>query len=353
MLSPVSWNQGRVRILDQTRLPGEEVWLELDRLDQLDEAIRTLRVRGAPAIGVAAALGCAMVAHGLRGQDGEQVARAVEAAADQLGRTRPTAVNLFWALDRMRRALRARAGQPAEELRAALRAEALAIHADDVAACRALGVHGAALLPDPAVVLTHCNAGALATAGHGTALGVIRAAVEAGKRVRVFADETRPLLQGARLTAWELMRDGIEVTLVCDNMAGALMRRGGVDACVVGADRIARNGDAANKIGTYGLAVLARRHGIPFYVAAPFSTVDPTLATGEDIPIEERDPREVCELQGVRLAPAGVRVWNPAFDVTPAELIAALITERGVIPAPDLEAGLARLARPGDRGFDQ
>ncbi|HOX45835.1 MAG TPA: S-methyl-5-thioribose-1-phosphate isomerase [Myxococcota bacterium] len=352
MLSPVMWNAGRVRILDQTRLPAAEVWLELEQVDALDEAIRALRVRGAPAIGVAAALGCALAAHRFAGDDAERLRAAVARAADQLAATRPTAVNLFWALERMRRRLASLVGQPAGAIRQALLAEAESIRQEDLAACQAIGAHGAALLPQDATVLTHCNAGALATAGHGTALGVIRSAVAAGKRVRVFADETRPLLQGARLTAWELMRDGLEVTLICDNMAGALLGRGGVSACVVGADRIARNGDAANKIGTYGLAVLARRHAVPFYVAAPFTTVDLSVADGAGIPIEERAPEEVTCPQGVPFAPAGVRVWNPAFDVTPAELITALVTERGVIHGPDLAAGLRRLARPGDRGFE-
>ncbi len=351
MLSPVLWNAGRVRILDQTRLPAEEVWLELEEVDALDEAIRALRVRGAPAIGVAAALGCALAAWRFPGQDAAGLRAAVRRAADQLAATRPTAVNLFWALDRMRRHLDSLVDADAPGLRRALLAEAEAIRQEDLEACQAIGRHGAALLPDPAVVITHCNAGALATAGFGTALGVIRAAAAAGKRVRVFADETRPLLQGARLTTWELLRDGLEVTLICDNMAGALLQRGGVSACVVGADRIARNGDAANKIGTYPLAVLAARHGVPFFVAAPFSTVDLGVPTGADIPIEERAPEEVTAPRGVAFAPTGVQVWNPAFDVTPASLIRALVTERGVIAGPDLAAGLQRLARPGDRGF--
>lgn len=343
MLSPIHWNEGRIRIIEQTLLPTEERWVDLSTTEELADAIRRLAIRGAPEIGVAAALGCAMAAANYKGDDAAELAGAVRSAADALAETRPTAVNLFWGLERMRKCLDGLQGQPADAIRAGLLAEAQAIRDEDMAFCQAIGAHGAALLPDKATVITHCNAGALATAGYGTALGVIRAAHEAGKRIRVYADETRPLLQGARLTTWELMKDGIDVTLICDNAAGSIMRRGGIDACVVGADRIAANGDAANKIGTYGLAVLARRHGIPFYVAAPFSTVDFSLDSGEQIPIEQRDPTEVTAPRGTVIAPEGVQVENPAFDVTPAALITAIVTDLGVISGRPFRNGLRAL----------
>jgi methylthioribose-1-phosphate isomerase len=346
MLSPVFWKENGICLIDQTRLPHEEVWLTIRSLEELAQAIRSLTVRGAPAIGIAAAFGCALAATTYSGDDAEQIAREIQTAADLLSQTRPTAVNLFWALARMRRRSEQllAEGVSADSLRAGILAEAEAIRTEDIAACQAIGKNGAALLPDKVTVLTHCNAGALATGGYGTALGVIRAAREMGKKVRAFADETRPLLQGARLTVWELMRDGIDTTLICDDMAGALMRQGKIDVCLVGADRIAANGDTANKIGTYTVAVLARRHGIPFYVAAPFSTVDLTIASGNDIPIEQRDSAEVISPYGVTFAPAEVTVWNPAFDVTPETLISAIITERGVVQRPDLAQGLQRLA---------
>jgi methylthioribose-1-phosphate isomerase len=334
-LRPVLYDEARdlVRLLDQRRLPAEEAWLELADADAVADAIRTLAVRGAPAIGVAAAYGLAVEAR--RGATPERLRQ----AADLLAHARPTAVNLTWAVRRMSRRL----GLGAAEVLA----EAHAIRDEDEAACRRMGALGAALLPPSACVLTHCNAGALATAGYGTALGVVRAAVEGGNPVTVLADETRPFLQGARLTAWELHRDGIPVTLLTDGMAGWLMHRGEVSCVVVGADRIAANGDVANKIGTYGLAVLAAHHHLPFYVAAPWSTVDLATATGGQIPIEERASDEVMLIAGHRIAPVGVPARYPAFDVTPAELVTALITERGVVrrPFPEGLAALERQAR--------
>ncbi len=321
-LRPVLYDEAgdRVRLLDQRALPDDERWLALATADEVAEAIRDLAVRGAPAIGVAAAYALACEAR--RGAGAE----ALRAAAGRLVRARPTAVNLAWAVARMAR----RFGAPAAEL---LR-EAHAVRDEDEAACRRIGALGAALLPDRVQVLTHCNAGALATAGYGTALGVVRAAVEAGKRVSVFADETRPFLQGARLTAWELHRDGIPVTVLTDGMAGWLMQRGEIGCVVVGADRIAASGDVANKIGTYALAVLAWHHGLPFYVAAPWSTVDLDTPSGDAIPIEERGSDEVMLVGGRRIGPAGVTARYPAFDVTPASLVTAVITERGVARAP-------------------
>jgi methylthioribose-1-phosphate isomerase len=346
MLSPVYWKEDGICLIDQTKLPHEEVWLTIRTVEELAQAIRTLMVRGAPAIGIAAAFGCALAVKRYSGDDALKAAYEIRAAADFLSQTRPTAVNLFWALNRIRsRSEQLLAeGATADALRAGILAEAEAIRTEDIAACRAIGKNGAVLLPDQVTILTHCNAGSLATGGYGTALGVIRTAHEMGKNVHVYADETRPLLQGARLTVWELMRDGIEVTLICDNMSGALMRQGRIDACLVGADRIARNGDTANKIGTYTVAVLARQHGIPFYVAAPFSTVDHACASGDEIQIEQRDPTEVISPAGVPIAPAGVAVWNPAFDITPETLITAIITERGVVQQPDLAQGLQHLA---------
>jgi len=331
-LRPVLYDERRdlVRLLDQRRLPAEETWLELSDADAVADAIRTLAVRGAPAIGVAAAYGLAVEAR--RGADSTRLRQ----ASETLARARPTAVNLTWAVRRMSRRL----GLGAAEVLA----EAHAIRDEDEAACRRMGALGAALLPPRATVLTHCNAGALATAGYGTALGVIRAAVEGGNPVTVLAGETRPFFQGARLTAWELQRDGIPVTILTDGMAGWLMSRGEVTCVVVGADRIAASGDVANKIGTYSLAVLARHHGLPFYVAAPWSTVDLATASGADIPIEERASDEVNVIGGVRIAPVGVSARYPAFDVTPAELVTAIVTERGLVRAPHAE-GLEALGR--------
>ncbi len=331
MKPTVYWEDDRVWMLDQNRLPAEEAYACFDDWRDVAEAIRVMTVRGAPAIGVAAAYGLALAA---RGMDEAGFEEAFAEACDVFAGTRPTAVNLFWAIERMRRTAAAAAGQPVVERRAALLREAERIAREDVEINRAMGAYGAELLRDGETVLTHCNAGALATAGYGTALGVVRAAVEQGKSLRVFADETRPRWQGLKLTAWELMRDGIDVTVIADNVSGSLMRAGKVDAVIVGADRIARNGDVANKIGTYNVAVLARHHGIPFYVAAPWSTIDPSLPSGEAIPIEERDAAEVTVAGGQRIGPEGVAVYNPAFDVTPAELVTAIITEKGVYRAP-------------------
>jgi len=334
VVRPLRFDSEALVVLDQTRLPGEEVWLRLTTPAEVVEAIAVLRVRGAPAIGVAAAYGLVLAA-------GD--AEAVRAAAPAIAEARPTAVNLRWAVDRMlRRLAKADPASP----RAVLLDEANRIRDEDEESCRAIGRHGAELLGTTARVLTHCNAGSLATAGYGTALGVVYAAVEAGKRVAVFADETRPLLQGARLTAWELRRAGIDVTLLADSAAASLLAAGRVDAVVVGADRVAANGDVANKVGTYPLAVLARRHGVPFYVAAPRSTIDSLCPTGSEIPIEERDPREVTSGFGATTAPDGISVYSPAFDVTPAELVTALITEVGVVRPSDGRGIAAILRKP-------
>lgn len=331
-----------VALLDQRALPAVERYDLLERVAQVAEAIECLAVRGAPAIGIAAAYGLVLAAGEEKGGAGAFEA-AMGAAARRLRATRPTAVNLAWAVDRMARVAREVATLPAVDRRTRLAAEARAIHREDVAACWAMGKIGAARVPDGAVVLTHCNAGALATGGCGTALGVLRAAQAAGKHVRVIACETRPVLQGARLTAWELARDGFDVTLITDSMVAQLMRRGGVDLVVVGADRIARTADVANKIGTYGVACLAAAHGVPFYVAAPWSTVDLACPDGDAIPIEERSAREVLCFAGSPVAPEGVKAQNPAFDVTPARLIRAIFTERGEVSPPSAST-LAALA---------
>ena len=333
MVSTVAWDDGAVVMIDQRRLPGEQVFVRCRQPREVAEAIRNMTIRGAPAIGVAAAFGLALAARGSKAQ-GAALAAEFERACGELAHTRPTAVNLFWAIDRMRRRFQAAAEMDGAALRQALLDEALAIQAEDLAACRRMGDLGAELLPQEARVLTHCNAGALATAGYGTALGVVRSAARLGKIKNVFADETRPYLQGARLTAWELMQDGIPTTLIADNMAGHLMARGEVNAVVVGADRIAANGDVANKIGTYSVAILAKEHGIPFYVAAPVSTIDLSTPDGSKIPIEERSPDEVTHHGGRRLAPEGVAVRNPAFDVTPHRYVTAIVCERGVARAP-------------------
>ncbi len=336
---PVSWRDGKLFILDQTLLPRECREIELSRAEAVWEAVRRLRVRGAPAIGVCAAYGV-LVGLAERNPASPRAGRmAVAEVADYLATSRPTAVNLFWALDRMRGVMEALPeNTPPDALFARLETEALAIHAEDDAMCRAIGRHGAPLIAEGAGVLTHCNAGGLATSGYGTALAPMFTAHAEGRRFRVFADETRPLLQGARLTAWELQQAGIDATLICDGMAAQVMRERRVDLVIVGADRIAANGDAANKIGTYGVAVLARAHDIPFYVAAPSSTFDLSLESGESIPIEQRDPGEITHGFGVQTAPEGINVYNPAFDVTPAELITGIITERGVILEPDRES---------------
>jgi methylthioribose-1-phosphate isomerase len=322
-------------LIDQRLLPGRVEYVACSSAQETATAIRDMVVRGAPAIGCAAAYGMALEALRLSEAPAQEFAAGMERARAALAASRPTAVNLFWALERMSATLEAAAGEARPAIAAGLLAEARRVHTEDVETNRAMGAHGAALITDGARVLTHCNAGALATAGHGTALGVIRSASAAGKRLTVLANETRPFLQGARLTAWELARDGIPVTLITDGMSGHLMGRGEIDAVIVGADRVAANGDVANKIGTYMVAVLAQRHRIPFYVAAPLSTIDRRLASGDAIPIEERGAEEVRGHGGVEWAPPGVAVRNPAFDVTPAELVSALITERGVVTAPD------------------
>jgi methylthioribose-1-phosphate isomerase len=333
----VGWHGERVRLLDQRRLPDELVYLDCADHRDVAEAIRTLAVRGAPAIGIAAAMGLALGAKGLADAPAAEFPKRLADIADELASTRPTAVNLFWALDRMKRVAAEHPRLDRADLVRRLKQESQAILEEDVAMNRTMGAIGATFIHDQDTVLTHCNAGALATGGYGTALGVIRAAWGSGKRIRVVADETRPVLQGARLTAWELMQDGIPVTLITDNMAGALMRQGRIQACIVGADRITANGDVANKIGTYSVAVLARHHGLPFYVAAPTSTLDLSLPSGADIPIESRNPREVTHVNGqATVAPAGVAVDNPAFDVTPADLITAIITEKGAFRPADI-----------------
>lgn len=335
---------GCLRMIDQTRLPVEFVEIDCRDVETVWEAIKVLRVRGAPAIGIAAAYGVCVGIQKAAGSDETTFFKRLDEVADYLATSRPTAVNLFWALDRMKKAAQRLRGKPTREIAAALLAEALAIHEEDRQMCRAIGRHGAALLTDGQGVLTHCNAGGLATSDYGTALALFFAAAESGKTLHIYADETRPLLQGARLTAWELKQRGIDVTLICDNMAAQVMREGRIQAVVTGADRIAANGDTANKIGTYGVALLAAAHKIPFYIAAPSSTFDLSIRSGADIPIEERDSREVTHGFGRQTAPDGVAVYNPAFDVTPAELIAGIICERGVIQPVNRETIAAMLA---------
>jgi methylthioribose-1-phosphate isomerase len=341
------WAAGRLELIDQRALPQRCVYLSYGDAAGVAGAIRDMVVRGAPAIGCAAAYGVALAALRLQDASPEEFRAGLRAASDELAASRPTAVNLFWALRRMQSAWESAHGGDPRAGAAALLAQAHEILAEDVRTNRALGGHGAALLPDGARVLTHCNAGALACAGHGTALGVVRSAVESGKRVRVFADETRPFLQGARLTAWEMVQEGIPVTLIADGAAGHLMSRGEIDAVVVGADRVAANGDVANKIGTYMVAVLARRHGVPFYVACPLSTIDARTPDGAAIPIEERPAAEVLGFGEQRWAPQGVEVRNPAFDVTPAALVSAIVTERGIVRSPDRERIAALLGCEG------
>jgi len=340
MLPTIAREADAVVMIDQRKLPAEEVYVRCATAADVARAIKTMVIRGAPAIGVAAAMGIALGMRKSKATGTQKFAAEFQKTCELMAGTRPTAVNLFWAIDRMRRVFSAAAlaGESVDQIKDRLDAEAEAIHDEDVASCRALGAHGATVVPEGARVLTHCNAGALATAGYGTALGVIRGAVDAGKRVAVFADETRPFLQGARLTAWELVRDGIETTIITDNMCAALMLQGRVDLVVVGADRIAANGDTANKIGTYGVAVLAREHNIPFYVAAPLSTIDLNTPDGQGIPIEERNPREVTRVGNFQVAPEGALIWNPAFDVTPHRFIAGIITERGIFRPPYSES---------------
>jgi methylthioribose-1-phosphate isomerase len=349
MFKTIEWTDDGVRMIDQTRLPREEVYLTCRDYREVAEAIRSMVIRGAPAIGVAAAMGVALGVKNSKAKTIVELRTEFNGIAETISRTRPTAVNLFWAVERMRRVFEGALAGPlpdAEKLAAVksrLVEEAQGVLAEDVAINRAMGQHGAALLPEVGTVLTHCNAGALATGGYGTALGVIRAAVSAGKKLQVFADETRPFLQGARLTAWELAQDGIPVTLITDSMAGHFMKQGEIKAVIVGADRIAANGDVANKIGTYSVAVLAHEHLIPFYVAAPISTLDLSLASGDLIPIEERASAEVTHLAGFSIAPANVSARHPAFDVTPHRYVTAIITERG-IARPPYAASLRALA---------
>ena len=354
MIPTLAWTPEGVRFIDQTRLPLEESYVLATTYEQVAEVIVTMVVRGAPAIGVSAAYGVALGALRTQASTTAEFAPEFDRICARLAGTRPTAVNLFWAIDRMKRLFATLAGSGAtlDQIKQKLLSEAHAMYTEDIAACKTMGAFGAALLPDEGAgapadgsssagwigVLTHCNAGALATCGYGTALGVIRSAVEQGKRIHVFADETRPFLQGARLTAWELMADHIPTTVICDNMAASLMRAGRIQAVVVGADRIAANGDVANKIGTYNVAILAKEHGIPFYVAAPWSTIDLATKTGEAIPIEERPQIEVTHHGGKQLTPHGVGICNPAFDVTPSKYVTAIITERGVLRAPYTES---------------
>jgi methylthioribose-1-phosphate isomerase len=339
MIIPVKWSDEGVLMLDQRLLPTEEKWLTLKSFNEVADGIRDMVVRGAPAIGVSAAYGIALGVKNFVGTNISDLSEEFDYIADVMGKTRPTAVNLFWAIDRMRRVFEANKDKSISEIKQILIQESKNIHEEDIESQRLIAEFGGKLLEDNSTVLTHCNAGALATGGvWGTALGVIRGAVNQGKAIAVIADETRPYLQGARLTAWELLQDNIPVTLITDNMSGHLMSKGRVQAVVVGSDRIAANGDVANKIGTYMVAVLAKRHNIPFYVAAPLSTVDLNCPTGEEIPIEERNIREVTHVQDIQLAPEGISVNNYAFDVTPNDLVTAIITEKGIARAPYTES---------------
>src|SRR5258706_14642887 len=340
MLPTIAREADAVVMIDQRKLPAEEVYVRCKTAPEVARAIKTMVIRGAPAIGVAAAMGIALGMRRSKATGTQKFAAEFHKTCELMASTRPTAVNLFWAIERMKRTFAdaAQAGASVDQIKDRLDADALAIHDEDVASCRAIGAFGAEIVPADAHILTHCNAGALATAGYGTALGGIRGAIEQGKRVAVFADETRPFLQGARLTAWELVRDGIDTTIITDNMSAALMGQGRVDLVVVGADRIAANGDTANKIGTYGVAVLAREHNIPFYVAAPLSTIDLRTPDGSHIPIEERSAREVTHVGGSQMAPTDSKIWNPGFDVTPHRFIAGIITEKGILRAPYTES---------------
>jgi methylthioribose-1-phosphate isomerase len=338
MIKTLEWTDSGVRFIDQTRLPTEEIYVTCRDYREVAAAIRDMIVRGAPAIGVTAAMGVALGVRHSKAADYPQLQRELDEICSTLAATRPTAVNLFWGIERMRERAAQLSSMPIEQVKLGLIEQAQQMYLADIAACKAMGHNGAVLMPSSGGVLTHCNAGALATCGYGTALGVIRAAVEAGKKIHVFADETRPFLQGSRLTAWELAKDGIPTTVISDNMAGAMMKQGKINAVVVGADRIAANGDVANKIGTYTVAVLAAAHQIPFYVAAPWSTVDLATTDGDLIPIEQRAAREVTHIAGKQIVPDGIRVENPAFDVTPHRYVTAIITERGVAKAPYFES---------------
>ena len=339
----IEWIDNGIRIIDQTRLPEKLIYLDIKDIPALCEAIRTLRIRGAPAIGIAAAMGVALSAKNYHGDDKILLIGQIQKSIGEIRSTRPTAVNLFWALEKMKRTLDRVQETDVKTIQDKLVKEARTIWEEDREICRRIGRNGASLLPDEVTVLTHCNAGGLATSEYGTALGVIYAAHESGKKVRVYADETRPLLQGARLTTWELQNAGIDVTLICDSSAGFLMQQKKIDCVIVGADRIASNGDVANKIGTYTLAVLAGKHYIPFYVAAPISTIDLTLASGKNIPIEERSAEEVTAGFGKRTAPENITVYNPAFDVTPHSLVSAIITEQGIV-SPPFKTALSKLS---------
>jgi methylthioribose-1-phosphate isomerase len=343
MIQTLEWTSRGVVFIDQTKLPTEEVYVTCTTHQQVADVIRNMVVRGAPAIGVATAMGIALGVRNSKAENGADLKRDFDEICETIRQTRPTAVNLFWAIRRMTEKFERIRIRPISQIKQDLIEEAQRMHAEDIAANQAMGRHGATLMPASGGVLTHCNAGALATAGYGTALGVIRAAVEAGKKIHVYADETRPFLQGSRLTAWELMKDGIPTTVISDNMAGVMMQQGKIAAIVVGADRIAGNGDVANKIGTYTVAVLAKEHGIPFYVAAPISTVDLATPDGSKIPIEQRNAREVTHIAGKQMVPDGVEIENPAFDVTPAKYVTAIITERGIARAPYGQS-LAQLA---------
>jgi methylthioribose-1-phosphate isomerase len=346
MINTLEWTDKGVRFIDQTKLPTEETYVNCTTYEQVADVIRNMVVRGAPAIGVAAAMGIALGVQKSKAESGADLKRDFDQICDVIGKTRPTAVNLFWAINRMREKFEYARMRPLPQIKEVLIEEAQRMHAEDIAANQAMGRHGATLMPASGGVLTHCNAGALATAGYGTALGVIRAAVEQGKKIHVYADETRPFLQGSRLTAWELMKDGIPTTVISDNMSGAMMKQGKIGAIVVGADRIAANGDVANKIGTYTVAILAKEHNIPFYVAAPISTVDLATPDGSKIPIEQRNAREVTHIAGKQMTPDGVEIENPAFDVTPAKYVTAIVTERGIAKAP-YEESLRKLATRG------
>src|SRR6267142_684107 len=346
MIQTLEWTDSGVRFIYQTKLPTEETYVTCTTYLQVADVIRNMVVRGAPAIGVSAAMGIALGVKNSKADNVADLKKDFDQICKVIGETRPTAVNLFWAIRRMQDKFEKLRIRPLAQMRQELIEESQRMHAEDIAANQAMGRHGATLMPASGGILTHCNAGALATAGYGTALGVIRAAVEQGEKIAVLADETRPFLQGARLTAWELLKDGIDTTVITDNMAGSMMRLGHVDLVVVGADRIAANGDVANKIGTYGVAVLAKEHGIPFYVAAPLSTIDLNTADGSHIPIEERSDREVTHVGPNRITPEGARIRNPAFDVTPAKFITAIITERGIARAPFHES-LAALVDSG------
>ena len=344
MFKTIEWKNNMVVMIDQRLLPNEEVYRTyMDFLD-VAEAIREMVIRGAPAIGVAAAMGIALGAIDIKSKERKEFVKQFNHICNVMAHTRPTAVNLFWAIDRMKRIVKENPRLKVDELKERLVEEAKRIYEEDIEINRQMGRHGSKLIKNRATVLTHCNAGALATAGYGTALGVIRAAIEEGKKIKVFADETRPFLQGSRLTAWELMKDGIDTTLITDNMSGYMMKKGLIDAVIVGADRIAANGDVANKIGTYSVAVLAKEHKIPFYVAAPISTIDLKIKSGDSIPIEERDIREVTHIKDIPIAPNAVKVKNPAFDVTPNRFVTAIITEKGIVRKP-FGKNLSRLVR--------